>query len=117
MALHKGGLVYRLLTGMIVPAFMLTAAWHAQIPGVAAAAVVGLPHVRLGEQVSALLSLKKDVEWRDGNLNGGVEEGKDVLSAASVRRACTERGLSLFMVPKIILAQRSPLPTNASAKC
>ena len=101
---------------MTASASKFTAAWHAQIPGVAAAAVVGLPHVRLGEQVSALLSLQTHVEWRDSELDSRVEEDTESLSAASVKRACTERGLSSFMVPKIILVQHSPLPTNASGK-
>ena len=114
--LHKAMVVHRLLTGMVMSAVMLTAAWHAQIPGVAAAAVVGLPHARLGEQVSALLSLEKHVEWRDGELDGRVEEDPGSLSAASVRRACTERGLSSFMVPRTILVQHSPIPSNASGK-
>ena len=104
------------LIGMITSALMLTTAWRAQIPGVAAAAVVGLPHVRLGEQVSALLSLEITVEWRDSKLNGRVEQDARSLSAASVREACTDRGLSSFMVPRIILVQHSPLPTNASGK-
>ena len=77
---------------------------------------MGLPHVRLGEQVSALLSLQTHVEWRDSELDSRVEEDTESLSAASVKRACTERGLSSFMVPKIILVQHSPLPTNASGK-
>ena len=117
VALHKGGLVHHLLMGMFMSALMLlTAAWHAQIPGVAAAAVVGLPHVRLGEQVSALLSLEKHVEWRDSELDSRVEEDACILSAATVKRACTEGGLSYFMVPRSILVQHSPLPTNASGK-
>ena len=97
-------------------ALIFTAAWHAQIPGVAAAAVAGLPHVRLGEQVSALLQLDKHVEWREGELDSRVVGEAESLSAASVKRSCTERGLSSFMVPKIIIAQHSPLPTNASGK-
>ena len=115
VALHEGGLWHHLLAGMFMPALVLTAAWHVQIPGVAAAAVVGLPHVGLGEQVSALLSLEH-FEWRDNELNSRVEERAGIISAASVRRACTERGLSSFMVPRIILMQHSPLPTNASGK-
>ena len=108
--------MHRLLIAMMMSAVMLTAAWHMQIPGVAAAAVVGLPHVRLGEQVSALLRLEKHSEWSDSELNGRAEDDAGFLSAAMVRRACTERGLSSFMVPRSILVQHSPLPTNASGK-
>lgn len=38
------------------------------------------------------------------------------LSAASVKEACRQRGLSSFMLPRVLLAQHSPLPTNASGK-
>ena len=38
------------------------------------------------------------------------------LSAVSVKEACRQRGLSSFMLPRVVLAQHSPLPTNASGK-
>ena len=73
-------------------------------------------------QVSALLSLDKDVAWSDDR--GAVETqtqqlstGRDArLSPALVREACRQHSLSSFMVPRVVFAQHTPLPTNASGK-
>ena len=137
---------------------------YMQVPGIAAAAVVGLPHDRLGEQVhslpmrdsliachvchgkslishdscgslyrdivtewicmqvSALLSLNRDVAWsEDGEFAEAnmqqLSTGKHArLSPRVVREACKQRGLSSFMVPRVVLAQYAPLPTNSSGK-
>ncbi|KAK9908834.1 hypothetical protein WJX75_003532 [Coccomyxa subellipsoidea] len=49
-----------------------------QVPGVAGAAVVGLPHDRLGEQVSALLVLHADVDWSGRDLRSSANFGDDI---------------------------------------
>ena len=74
-------------------------------------------------QVSALLSLKEGVIWNEdeGRIpaewhRGRSAEGGLSLSAVSVKNACRAGGLSPFMVPKVVLAQHSLLPTNASGK-
>ncbi|BDA41727.1 2-succinylbenzoate-CoA ligase [Coccomyxa sp. Obi] len=103
-----------------------------QIPGVAGAAVVGLPHDRLGEQVSAIVVLHANVEWSGGELRSSTicrdsagdgclkslvpSRDKLVLSSESVNSMCRSSGLSAFMLPRIILAQYSALPTNSSGK-
>ena len=73
-------------------------------------------------QVSALLTLDRDVAWSEDGEAGNAElqqlaTGQDKrLSSAVVREACKQRGLSAFMVPRAVLAQHPPLPTNASGK-
>ena len=73
-------------------------------------------------QVSALLSLHEGAVWREDEGTRGAELhflGPDRgvrLSPALVREACKRRGLSSFMVPRVVLAQHAALPTNASGK-
>ena len=76
----------------------------------------------LGLQVSALLSLEKGTEWigdvSDASASKqreGVEE-EARLSVVAVQNECRKMGLSPFMVPRVVLAQHTPLPTNASGK-
>ena len=76
----------------------------------------------LGLQVTALLSLEKWVEWSgdvsDASASKQREgaEGEARLSAVAVQNECRKMGLSPFMVPRVVLAQHTPLPTNASGK-
>ena len=73
-------------------------------------------------QVSALLSLYGDVAWsEDEEAGDAIKEqlstGQKLrMSSALVREACKHRGLSSFMVPRVVLAQHAPLPTNSSGK-
>ena len=46
----------------------------------------------------------------------GNERREEHLSPARVVESCREQGLSSFMVPRIVLAQREPLPVNSSGK-
>ena len=84
-------------------------------------------HVLL--QVAALLVLRSGVRWEAGGGAlqheghseasagaAGNESGEASLSPARVMELCKEQGLSSFMVPRIVLAQRGPLPVNSSGK-
>ena len=68
-------------------------------PGVADAAVVGLPHPDLGEEVAAAVVLKPESE----------------LDAVELR-AYAARQLAHFEVPSRWWVTRKPLPTNATGK-
>ena len=76
----------------------------------------------LGLQVSALLSLEKGAEWSGGVSDVSASkqregaEGEARLSVRAVQNDCRKLGLSPFMVPRVVLAQHTPLPTNASGK-
>ena len=68
-------------------------------------------------QVSALLVLREGVRWQ----RSGVpqqEDGLDdtALCPGRVVAFCKAQGLSSFMAPRVVLAQREPLPTNSSGK-
>ena len=85
-------------------------------------AVIDLIGRNMHMQVSALLSLTGEVAWSDEG-EGGCAKPQQLstdadarLSPASVKEACRQRGLSSFMVPRVVFAQRTPLPTNASGK-
>ncbi|GAQ89797.1 AMP-dependent synthetase and ligase family protein [Klebsormidium nitens] len=82
-----------------------------QHPGVAAAAVAGLPDARLGEQVAALLVLMDGWTW-GGPVDGQVHH----LDAAKMRRHCHQRGLTRYKVPKVFAAQTGPLPVTSTGK-
>ena len=47
---------------------------------------------------------------------GGEEDSAEVLRPGRVVVFCKEQGMSSFMVPRIVLAQQEPLPTNSSGK-
>ncbi|WP_244375802.1 class I adenylate-forming enzyme family protein [Streptomyces ficellus] len=68
-------------------------------PDVVDAAVLGVPHPRLGEEVAAVVRLRE-----------GAAAGADEL------RAHVARGLAAFKVPAHVLVQREPLPRNATGK-
>jgi long-chain acyl-CoA synthetase len=68
-------------------------------PGVIDAAVVGVPHVQLGEEVKAVVHLKRGVE----------------ASEADIREHC-RRHLADFKVPAYIELRDEPLPRNPAGK-
>lgn len=76
----------------------------------------------LGLQVSALLSLEKGTKWSGVVSDASASKqrvGVEVearLSVVAVQNECRKMGLSPFMVPRVVLAQHTPLPTNASGK-
>lgn len=83
-------------------------------------------------QVSAIVVLHANVEWSGGEVRPSADCGdsardgcseslvpskdKLVLSSESVISMCRSNGLSAFMLPRVILAQYSALPTNSSGK-
>ena len=73
-------------------------------------------------QVSALLALSEGVRWQGtqqgegGASVSGEDRDWSVLPASYVQQFCRKEGLSPFMVPRVVLAQHQPLPTNASGK-
>ena len=72
-------------------------------PAVAEAAIVGLPHPRLGEEVAAVIRLHP------------TESGAAGATAESLRAWLAER-LAAFKVPSVIEITTDPLPRNATGK-
>jgi len=68
-------------------------------PAIMDAAVVGIPHKVLGEEVGAVVQVKPDME----------------VTADELRRF-TSRKIAAFKVPVDIQIQREPLPRNANGK-
>ena len=66
--------------------------------------------------------LAEGVRWQgtqqgEGSASAsGVANEQSVLHASYVQDFCRKEGLSPFMVPRVILSQHHPLPTNASGK-
>lgn len=83
-------------------------------------------------QVCALLVIHADVEFDGQNVRSRTDVGDSPTSgcsgssAATIQKIllnpdkvvdfCRQSGLSGFMVPRVIVAQYEPLPTNASGK-
>ncbi len=113
-------------------------------PKVEQAAVVGLPDERLGEKVAALVVIPaassswtglltggkqfertyallsdSDNHW-EGNHRGSTADDSGTstsdLSATALQDWCRRQGLAGFKLPRLIAAQRHPLPVNASGK-
>ncbi|KAG2444733.1 hypothetical protein HXX76_001477 [Chlamydomonas incerta] len=114
-------------------------------PAVAAAAVVGLPHERLGEQVSALVVLRDGWAFLGPSV-ATSSSGSATSTAAAQARAqgssrsapavsgreaqpavqqtslqdlqdfCRRQGLAGFRLPRLAVAQWQPLPLNGSGK-
>jgi acyl-CoA synthetase (AMP-forming)/AMP-acid ligase II len=99
-------------------------------PAIAAAAVVGLPHPRWGEQVAALLLLRPGVRWL-GHSAGGAESESPAkgcnfaaeLSEQAVRahvcrsHAAGGGGLAGYKAPRLVVAWRGAgLPLGATGK-
>ncbi len=106
------------LTGRRAPQVEAVLVGH---PAVAAAAVVGLPHERLGEQVSALVALRPG--WRfEGPVVGGAScsasAAPQSTSLADLQAHCRSQGLAGFRLPRFAAAlpAGSQLPLNASGK-
>ena len=72
-------------------------------PGVADAAVVGLPHARLGEQVAALVQSDPGA--------AGVR-----VDAAAVRAHCRQAGCAGYKVPRVVVAVPEALPRRGIGK-
>jgi acyl-CoA synthetase (AMP-forming)/AMP-acid ligase II len=87
-------------------------------PGVAAAAVVGLPHVRLGEQVAAAVVLREGWKWQEADniqQQQQQQQQQQVLSEADLQQHCRSAGLSAYKLPRVIV-QLQGLPLNSSGK-
>lgn len=100
-----------------------------QHPGVRAAAVVGMPHTKLGECVGALLVLQASWVWREASdVAGGPtgsagadatacgDEPVNVLGPQELRRHCVQSGLSRYKLPRVMIAQAQPLPADTMGK-
>lgn len=81
-------------------------------PAVAAAAVVGLEHPRLGEQVAAAVMLKPGWLWQQ---NADQTQQQQVVDALLLQQHCRASGLSPYKVARMIIAVES-LPVNSSGK-
>ncbi|KAI8465260.1 MAG: hypothetical protein J3K34DRAFT_525487 [Monoraphidium minutum] len=80
-------------------------------PGVAAAAVVGLPDTRLGETVAAAVVLRPGWSWRGEGAAGGPRG----LGARQLQDYCRAAGLTPYKLPRR-LAPLPELPRNSSGK-
>ena len=89
-----------------------------QHPAVLAAAVFGIPHERLGEQVAAVLSLDKRFVWNGPMLGLPTETPVPAqpVTLANVQAFCRQANLTPYKLPRVIVAQHEPLPLNASGK-
>jgi acyl-activating enzyme 14 len=105
-------------------------------PGVAAAAVLGVPHARLGEQVAAVVVLRPGstagvsssgssaLQLLAGDGYAGPwdettqqHEQQCVLSLVDLQQHCRAAGLSAFKLPRVVAAwPHSELPLNSSGK-
>ncbi|KAG2495622.1 hypothetical protein HYH03_006222 [Edaphochlamys debaryana] len=98
-----------------------------QHPAVAAAAVVGLPHERLGEQVAALVVLRPGWAFRGpclpqdpnttpfASTSPASDPGRET-SGEELREHCRAVGLAGFRLPRFVAATHGPLPATASGK-
>eukprot|EP00873_Tetraselmis_striata_P016222 jgi/Tetstr1/436486/TSEL_025314.t1 len=84
-------------------------------PGVAAAAVVGLPHEALGETVGALLQMAPGWEWGAPGMEAGAGAGRP-LSLADLQAHCAAAGLSRYKLPRTAHGSPDPLPANGAGK-
>mmetsp|Transcript_11081 Transcript_11081/g.31363 ORF Transcript_11081/g.31363 Transcript_11081/m.31363 type:complete len:168 (-) Transcript_11081:1516-2019(-) len=91
-------------------------------PGVAAAAVVGLPDRALGEKVACMLQLSPGWGWeaaadpaQDADIPSGGASNR-CLSAAAVQEHCAKAGLSRYKLPRAAWGSAEPLPANSVGK-
>lgn len=98
-----------------------------QHQGVHQVSVVGVPHARLGEMVSALICTKDRVRWIDQNkhkdhevltigIHGNAELSLDTLSLNSLLDMCYKAGLSSYKIPKFWVIQSGVLPATSLGK-
>ena len=88
-------------------------------PAVRAVAVVGTPHGRLGEQVTAVVQLQPGWAWTGPGLPGQMlqqTEGGETVSLVALQQHCRQAGLSPYKLPRAAFASQVPLPMNASGK-
>lgn len=99
-------------------------------PAVHAVAVVGLPDMRLGEVVSALVVLKPGWAWQGGvvqlpSISDQLQVSDDsgspsqpLLAADLQAHSRQAAGLSSYKVPRVVMALRhgQQLPVNSSGK-
>jgi long-chain acyl-CoA synthetase len=99
-------------------------------PAVVAAAALGLPHARLGEQVAAAVVLRPPWVGGSGVLRLPADSGdaqacagaqqqqqqqQEALSLAALQQHCRAAGLSPFKLPRVV-ATTAQLPLNSSGK-
>jgi acyl-activating enzyme 14 len=100
-------------------------------PAVAAAAVFGLEHRRLGEQVAAAVVLQPGWGWGDAGTvllpqqqphdsqaagrNAPQQQQCGVLTAAVLQQHCRDALLSPFKLPRVVVCAQQ-LPLNSSGK-
>jgi acyl-activating enzyme 14 len=98
-------------------------------PAVAAAAVFGLEHARLGEQVAAAVVLQPGWEWEQPGLmlpaqqdatqqQGLVQQQQGhhgAVSAAVLQQHCRASLLSAYKLPRVLVYAQQ-LPCNSSGK-
>ena len=87
-------------------------------PAIVDVAVVGIPDMRFGEVLCANIVLKGNIHWTSSSPIdlSALSSPSHCLSPAELQQYCRDHGLTHFKVPKIFVAQRSPLPRLASGK-
>ncbi|GBF96919.1 hypothetical protein Rsub_08999 [Raphidocelis subcapitata] len=90
-----------------------------QHPAIAAAAVVGLPHSRLGEMVAAAVVLRPGWAWREelggSTATNAAAGGRRLVTPAELQQHCRAAGLTAFKLPRRV-AVLAELPRNSSGK-
>ncbi|CAM6096926.1 unnamed protein product [Calypogeia fissa] len=84
-------------------------------PAVLAAASVGIPDIRLGEAVAAMVRIREGWRWDSGETaKDGIS--RNVISETLLRLHCQQQGLSRYKVPRVIVMQQEPFPTTSTGK-
>ncbi|KAH7435662.1 hypothetical protein KP509_06G074200 [Ceratopteris richardii] len=103
-------------------------------PAIAAAAVAGIPDVRLGEIVGAMVLIRDDWEWDehpkqdDSRLAAGSRRcsshisscndmlDQKIVSQESLQQFCIHQGLSRFKIPKVWCQKIGAFTTTSTGK-
>lgn len=91
-------------------------------PAVAEAVVVGVPHPRLGESICAYVSLTCGFDWLRSNGVPGIflgdrpKKATSTVSPKELQEFCFSEGLTRFKLPRLFVAQCTPLPRTPSGK-
>lgn len=94
-------------------------------PAVKQAAVFGMPHARLGEQVTAVVVLNDGWEWTGQLLlhqqgkkgqQSHLESSQQHIGSLDLQQHCRMQQLSPYKLPRLLLVSMQALPVNASGK-